>query len=80
MGLIQYAKNQYKIKELKAELEVSKLSAASNFAKAMNYGYSNNGASKTKNSLKSWSSQSGSPQQDIDKNLDTLRQLSLIHI
>lgn len=76
MGLIQYAKNQYKIKELKAELEVSKLSAASNFAKAINYGYSNNGASKTKNSLKSWRSQSGSPQQDIDKNLDTLRQRS----
>lgn len=39
-------------------------------------GYSHGGASRTKTSLKGWKSDSRSPQSDIDKNLDTLRQRS----
>lgn len=41
-----------------------------------NYGYGNGGASHKKNALKGWNAESGSPQQDIDLNLNTLRQRS----
>lgn len=44
--------------------------------KATNYGYSNGGASRKKHSMKGWDADSGSPQQDIDLNLDLLRQRS----
>lgn len=42
----------------------------------VNYGYSNGAASHSKNSFKGWTAESGSPQQDIDMNLHTLRQRS----
>ncbi|WP_024831613.1 phage portal protein [Ruminiclostridium josui] len=41
-----------------------------------NSGYSESGASRTKKSMKGWTAKSKSPQEDIDKNLDTLRQRS----
>ena len=44
--------------------------------KFTNSGYSESGASRSKKSLKGWSANSKSPQDDIDKNLDTLRQRS----
>lgn len=39
----------------------------------VNYGYSESGASTTKKSVAGWKTASGSPQQDIDQNLGTLR-------
>ena len=39
-----------------------------------NSGYDESGASRTKNSMRGWSARSKSPQEDIDKNLPTLRQ------
>lgn len=44
--------------------------------KLLNTGYSNHGASKTKKSLIGWISRGGSTKEDIDDNLDTLRQRS----
>lgn len=41
-----------------------------------NSGYSESGASHRKKSLKGWRADSRSPQEDIDENLDTLRQRS----
>lgn len=41
-----------------------------------NSGYDESGASKSKNSMKGWNAISKSPQEDIDKNLGTLRQRS----
>lgn len=41
-----------------------------------NSGYDESGASRTKNSMRGWSARSKSPQEDIDKNLPTLRQRS----
>lgn len=83
MGLFQNIKTNIQlnsmrkeVKVLQKEMEYAKLSAQLEVVKAMNYGYSNNGASKSKNSLKGWIARSGSPQQDIDLNLETLRQRS----
>lgn len=42
----------------------------------MNSGYSESGASRRKKSVKGWTANSKSPQEDIDKNLDLLRQRS----
>lgn len=42
----------------------------------MNTGYSNHGASRTKKSLLGWLFRGGSPDEDINENLDTLRQRS----
>lgn len=42
----------------------------------VNSGYSESGASRTKKSLKGWLANSKSPQEDIDENLDALRQRS----
>ena len=42
----------------------------------VNSGYSNHGASKTKKSLLGWISKGGSPKEDIDDNLLTLRERS----
>ena len=42
----------------------------------MNTGYSNSGASKQKKSLRGWLFRGGSTKEDIDENLDTLRQRS----
>lgn len=39
-------------------------------------GYDEGGASRTKNALKGWNASSKSPQEDIDRNLHTLRQRS----
>lgn len=44
--------------------------------KFTNSGYSESGASRSKKSLRGWTAKSKSPQEDIDKNLDTLRQRS----
>ena len=44
--------------------------------KFTNSGYSESGASRSKKSLKGWTANSKSPQDDIDKNLDILRQRS----
>ncbi|WP_342471629.1 phage portal protein [Metasolibacillus sp. FSL H7-0170] len=42
----------------------------------LNTGYSNSGASKQKKSMRGWLFRGGSPKEDIDENLDTLRQRS----
>lgn len=42
----------------------------------MNTGYSNSGASKQKKSMRGWLFRGGSTKEDIDENLDTLRQRS----
>lgn len=42
----------------------------------LNSGYSHHGASRTKKSLVGWMSKGGSPKEDIDKNLPTLRERS----
>ena len=42
----------------------------------MNSGYDESGASRSKNSMKGWNASSKSPQEDIDRNLHTLRQRS----
>lgn len=44
--------------------------------KISNSGYSESGASRTKKSMRGWTANSKSPQEDIDNNLDTLRQRS----
>ncbi len=44
--------------------------------KFSNSGYDESGASHTKNSMKGWNASSKSPQEDIDRNLHTLRQRS----
>ena len=41
-----------------------------------NSGYDESGASRSKNSMRGWAARSLSPQEDIDKNLPTLRQRS----
>lgn len=41
-----------------------------------NSGYSESGASRSKKALRGWTARSKSPQEDIDKNLDILRQRS----
>lgn len=41
-----------------------------------NSGYDESGASHSKNSMKGWNASSNSPQEDIDQNLNTLRQRS----
>ncbi|WP_342575463.1 hypothetical protein MHH37_06365 [Solibacillus sp. FSL K6-1781] len=42
----------------------------------LNTGYSNSGASKQKKSMRGWLFRGGSTKEDIDENLDTLRQRS----
>lgn len=44
--------------------------------KFKNSGYDESGASYSKNSMKGWNASSNSPQEDIDRNLNTLRQRS----
>ncbi|RED20918.1 hypothetical protein DES34_12818, partial [Brevibacillus brevis] len=56
---------------LKREVNRTKLSA---FRKVTNSGYSNSGASRRKNSMKGWNSDSKSPQEDIGQNLAVLRE------
>lgn len=46
------------------------------FQKFQNSGYDEGGASYSKNALKGWNASSRSPQEDIDRNLHTLRQRS----
>ncbi|MGG1392319.1 phage portal protein [Brevibacillus brevis] len=58
---------------LKREVNRAKLSA---LRKATNSGYSNSGASRRKNSMKGWNSDSKSPQEDIGQNLAVLRERS----
>ena len=41
-----------------------------------NSGYDESGASRSKNAMRGWDASSRSPQEDIDRNLDTLRQRS----
>jgi lambda family phage portal protein len=42
----------------------------------LNTGYSHHGASKSKRSMQGWNASGGSPDEDINENLDTLRQRS----
>ncbi|WP_244937579.1 phage portal protein, partial [Brevibacillus brevis] len=58
---------------LKREVNRAKLSA---LRKVTNSGYSNSGASRRKNSMKGWNSDSKSPQEDIGQNLAVLRERS----
>lgn len=67
--------NELALTRMKNQLELEKIKQ-SYVSKTENYGYSNGGASHKKNSLKGWNAESGSPQQDIDLNLNTLRQRS----
>lgn len=50
--------------------------AARKTLEILNSGYSEGGASKRKKSLKGWNANSRAPVEDIDENLDTLRQRS----
>lgn len=74
----QKAKNlelQASIEKSKAQIETAK--AQSRVMKSIsNSGYSESGASRYKKSLKGWDSTSRSPLEDIDFNLDLLRQRS----
>lgn len=64
-----------KIAQANAQIELAK--AQSNVMKSFsNSGYSESGASRTKKATKGWNANSKSPQEDIDYNLDTLRQRS----
>lgn len=47
--------------------------AARNIIKVLNTGYSEGGASNAKKSMKGWKARSSSPEEDIDLNLQTLR-------
>lgn len=58
---------------LKREMSKMKLQMARSFT---NSGYDESGASRTKNSMKGWLARSLTPQEDIDRNLPTLRQRS----
>jgi lambda family phage portal protein len=78
LNVVQKAKKleaQASIERSKAQIETAK--AQSKVMKSFsNSGYSEGGASKRKKSLKGWDSTSRSPQEDIDFNLDILRQRS----
>lgn len=76
MGIIADFKNNYELKKAKKELELLYVKKQVQVLNALNYGYSAGGASHKKNSMKGWLAESGSPAQDIDMNLDTLRQRS----
>lgn len=66
---------QARIERAKASIEISK--AQSQVMKSFsNSGYSESGASRRKKSMRGWTANSKSPQEDIDNNLDTLRQRS----
>lgn len=58
---------------LKREMSRMKLRMARSFTDS---GYDESGASRTKNSMKGWLARSLTPQEDIDRNLPTLRQRS----
>ena len=58
---------------LKREASRIKLRMARSFTDS---GYDESGASRTKNSMKGWLARSLTPQEDIDRNLPTLRQRS----
>ncbi|MDI3534816.1 MAG: hypothetical protein PWQ82_1181 [Thermosediminibacterales bacterium] len=60
-------------KALRREVARAKLEV---FKQIHNSGYDRSGASQVKKSLKGWSALSKSPQEDIDPNLNTLRQRS----
>lgn len=63
------------IEQSKTRIEVAK--AQAQIMKTFtNSGYSESGASRTKKSTKGWNANSKSPQEDIDRNLDILRQRS----
>ena len=66
---------QARIEQSKAQIEMSK-AQASVMKSFTNSGYSEGGASRRKKSLKGWDSTSRSPLEDIDFNLDLLRQRS----
>lgn len=58
---------------LKREVARAQTSVVQKFS---NSGYSESGASRSKKSMKGWTANSKSPQEDIDNNLDLLRQRS----
>lgn len=69
-------RNRIKLNSAKRELQLLQVQKQLQVLHALNYGYSAGGASYKKNSMKGWIAESGSPAQDIDMNLDTLRQRS----
>jgi lambda family phage portal protein len=78
LNSVQRAKKleiQASIERSKAQIETAKaqVKVMKSFS---NSGYSESGASRRKKSLKGWDSTSRSPQEDIDFNLDLLRQRS----
>lgn len=69
------AKAEAQIAQAKATAELAKLSVK--FVKQIkNSGYSEGGASRSKKSMKGWTANSKTPQEDIDNNLNLLRQRS----
>jgi lambda family phage portal protein len=79
---VAIAEARAKEADAKARAEHSKAAAqivkakSQAIAKFMNSGYSESGASHSKKSLRGWRAISSSPQEDIDQNLDTLRERS----
>jgi lambda family phage portal protein len=75
---------QLKAKEAKAKADIAQSKANAQIAKIRadtikqfsNSGYSEGGASRTKKSLKGWTANSKTPLEDIDNNLNLLRQRS----
>lgn len=66
-----------KARQLEAKLKIGQLRATAQIAKQFsNSGYSESGASRVKKSMKGWTANSKTPQEDIDMNLDLLRQRS----
>jgi lambda family phage portal protein len=74
-NMVKNLENQARIQQAKAQIEISK--AKVNVMRSFNNsGYSESGASRNKKALKGWDSTSRTPLEDIDFNLDLLRQRS----
>lgn len=66
-----------KARQAEARLKTEQLKVRTELIRQFrNSGYSESGASRTKKAMKGWTASSKSPQEDIDKNLDLLRQRS----
>lgn len=76
LAVQNYSKRK-QLENIKLDIQLQYQNMVENsIAKPTNYGYSNGAASYKKNSMKGWIADSGSPGQDIDQNLDTMRQRS----
>ena len=80
--MVEIEKSKTKQLEAKAQIQIAKANgeiakARAQLAKSFrNSGYSESGASRVKKSVKGWTANSKSPKEDIDDNLDLLRQRS----